>query len=268
MAFTPQQARFRFYDDDDSATSATESAAQDTGLTLDLSANATYQLRIGIQETGGTGSTPPGQNWQLQYSKNSAAWTNVSLSSSNARAFASGFLSNGGEVTVSRLTGATGTYDPGEISETGLVSGSPLTASDHTELIYAVEIVAADLSDGDTLDFRVLFDGAELSGGYTSTPTVTADTGVALEAPLLTNTQTFYSPTLSGGAIVVPLLTNEQTFYSPMLAARLVAPLLTNTNTLYAPRAEPGVVDLRARRRRKYGTSDYGSWKLGSSFRE
>lgn len=177
MAFTPAQARFRFYNDDGSESASTAAAAQDTNITADVSSgNARLQLRIGVQETGGADGPP--RRWQLQYEKNdSGVWNNVSTGSSNVKAFDSANLTDGGS-TTSRLSGGTGSFVAGEVAETGITGLAALTASNKTEHLYTVEFIAADVADGDTFDFRVLFNSSVLSGGYSVTPraTVSAST--------------------------------------------------------------------------------------------
>jgi adhesin HecA-like repeat protein len=73
---------------------------------------------------------------------------------------------------------------------------------------------------------------------YTATISQTAP-GQTLTAGLLTNSQTFYSPTVGRGAVnLTPgLLTNSQTFYSPTVgrgAVNLTPGLFSNAQTFYA----------------------------------
>lgn len=80
-------------------------------------------------------------------------------------------------------------------------------------------------------------------------PTVTPG-AVTLTPDLFTNTNTFYSATVSQtGAtqdLTPDLFTNTNTFYSPTASATyaLTAGLFTNTNTFYAPTVTPGAVTL------------------------
>lgn len=70
-----------------------------------------------------------------------------------------------------------------------------------------------------------------------------------LTPSLFTNTQTFYSPTITATITLSPnLYTNTQTFYSPTVTAgavNLQPGLLTNTQTFYSPTVTPGAVDLQ-----------------------
>ena len=69
--------------------------------------------------------------------------------------------------------------------------------------------------------------------------------------PLFTNTNTLYAPTVVPQALTVspPLLTNTQTFYGPTVVAgplNVSPPLLTNTNTLYGPTVSGGTTTVIA----------------------
>ena len=79
-------------------------------------------------------------------------------------------------------------------------------------------------------------------------PTLSAGP-VDIAPSLLTNTQSFFAPTITPGAVdVAPALhTNTQTFFAPTVAnaagAQDIAPsLLTNAQTFFAPTLTPGVV--------------------------
>ena len=70
-----------------------------------------------------------------------------------------------------------------------------------------------------------------------------------LTAPLLTNSQTFYSPTVTRGTISLspPILTNANSLYAPTVtpgAVTLSPPLYSNANAFYAPTVTPGAVSL------------------------
>ena len=81
--FTPDLKAFRFYDDDGSESGSTASAAQD--IDVSVAEGAVSHLRLRVDETAaGSGLTT--DDYQLQYSKNSGAWANVTAFSANVRA--------------------------------------------------------------------------------------------------------------------------------------------------------------------------------------
>lgn len=69
----------------------------------------------------------------------------------------------------------------------------------------------------------------------------TESTGQTLTPSLFTNTQTFYSPTVTTGAVTLlpALYTNQQTFYSPTItqtsAQTLLPDLFVNQSTFFSP---------------------------------
>jgi hypothetical protein len=78
--------------------------------------------------------------------------------------------------TTNRLTGGTGSFVAGKVSEDGLVDDLALTVPNFTELLYSVTLKQADLANGDTLGFRVLRNGATTDLTYTQVPTITIGT--------------------------------------------------------------------------------------------
>jgi hypothetical protein len=85
--------------------------------------------------------------------------------------YASPSLTDGG-ATTNRLGAGTGSFVAGEVSETGLVTDHQLTASNYTEHLYSLTVVSSAVADTDTLDFRVLRNGAVLNS-YAVTPRIT-----------------------------------------------------------------------------------------------
>lgn len=80
---------------------------------------------------------------------------------------------------------------------------------------------------------------------------VPATGGVTLSPPLLTNSNTFYSATVSAGAVSLApsLFTNSSTFYSATVSLggstqTLTPALFTNSQSFFAPTVTPGAVSL------------------------
>jgi hypothetical protein len=166
-AFT--QAAFGFYADG-SETGSTALAAQDTNITIDVTPGTTnFQLRVRIQETNAASGAAT-DDYRLQYSKNGAAYTNVTAATANVRGFNSSMAE--GDPTTKRLTGGTGAFLAGEVSEAGEVVNHRITYSKHTEYLYALTLVPADfVLSSNTLDFRVLRNGVVMT--YSVTPRIT-----------------------------------------------------------------------------------------------
>jgi len=77
-----------------------------------------------------------------------------------------------GQATTNRLTGGTGTFVPGKVSELGHVQNIGWAANNFTEILYSVKLIAANLAGGDVLRFRVVRNDSTASMTYTVTPTV------------------------------------------------------------------------------------------------
>lgn len=80
-----------------------------------------------------------------------------------------------GNATTNRLGAGSGSFVAGEISEDGLVDNLRITASNYTELLYSLTIESTAVADADTLDFRVLRNGATTGMTYTVVPRITVD---------------------------------------------------------------------------------------------
>lgn len=151
---------------------ATWAAALDTGLTVDVSAgNVQQRLRISIENTGGsTGASA----FKIRVSKNGGAYADVTASSSNVKTFNTTWFADGDDVPQ-LITAATYQSDNNAAEEsTGaftLTAG--LAASTIFEAEIALEFVAADLADADTLDFRITQSDGTVLDTYTVTPRAT-----------------------------------------------------------------------------------------------
>lgn len=172
-AFT--QRAFRFYEDgSESGSSAVDS--QDTNINRLTDSDSNLALRLSVQETANSGGAST-DDWQLQYSKNGGAYTDVTTSSSNVKGYNSGSLTDAGATTNRATNGisdpGTGSFVAGLISEDGLLDNHQLTAANYTEHLFSLTIVAADTAAGDTLDFRILYKGAATNMTYSVTPRIT-----------------------------------------------------------------------------------------------
>lgn len=181
MATNYDQQHFAFYNDNGSEATATINiAGQDANITLTV--NADQQLTLRIAEAN-TGTTAAGQSFQLQLSKNAGAYANITTSSSNVKAYNSANLTDQG-ATTHRLTGASGIFVAGGVSLTGVYDNSgslfTLPTGDNTEFLFTLQLIAANLANSDTLDFRI-----QGLTTYTKTPRIT-----------VVKVATFYTPPL------------------------------------------------------------------------
>jgi hypothetical protein len=130
-----------------------------------------------------------------------------------------------GNATTNRLGSGTGSFVAGEISEDGLVDNLQITASNYTELLYSLTINSDAVADADTIDFRVLRNGAVLNT-YTVTPRITIDESTTSAAITGTATASITEADIvTGGKTIIITLTGD-TF----LAAG-TGPIGTTANT-------------------------------------
>lgn len=168
------QAQFRFGD----ASSGNESthgwlANQNTNHTLNVNgSNVNFLLRLLCQASGGVAHS--NIDWTFQYNKNGAGWVSITTSSAVIRAV-SVVLTNGGNCT-NRLTGGTGTFESSAAGQTtdGTSGGTAcdIVANGFTETECALQVIAADVNNGNTIEFRLLQEGALLNT-YAVTPVLT-----------------------------------------------------------------------------------------------
>lgn len=174
--FTPHFNAFRFYDDDAGEATSAQLAAQDTNHSIDVDAgDQPFQFRARIDETGSASGTTM-DDYPLQYEKNdSLTWISMSGTDTGdgIRAVAAG-LTNDNATTdrsADEITNpGSGSFVAGEQSDDGIVDDMQLTSDNFTELAYGIELVAANVANNDTFDFRF---GAVSGVTNNSTPRIT-----------------------------------------------------------------------------------------------
>ena len=166
------QAAYRFYEEGTETGAVALGTAQDTPITGDLNNGDTSgQLRIRLQSTTAV-AVPATDDWQLQYEKNaSGTWVNVTTSSPVAAAYDSPNLT-AAAATTSRLGAGTGSFEAGEVTEDGVANDRGWSGNNYTELVYSLMIKAADVTNADTIRFRVLRNGSTNDLTYAQTPTI------------------------------------------------------------------------------------------------
>lgn len=123
----------------------------------------------------------------------SGSWQSNATSDLAVRVFATptnvvGFNSASlteGAATTNRLTGGSGSFSAGEVSEAGFIVDLGWGANNYTEVVYSVTLKSADLTNGDVLRFRVVRGYSPLTDGmtYSATPTLTIGGGAPTKTP-------------------------------------------------------------------------------------
>jgi hypothetical protein len=161
-----RQTHFRFRSDTGTVDGTpTWIAGEDCNVNIDVSGgNTKFRLRFAVQETNGV--TSSSSTYGVYYSKMGGAAAAVTTSTASLRAADVSSDASSTNVTVSRLSG-TGSFQGGEYDEDGTTDSITNTANQWVEIEWGLEIVAADVSDGDTIDISLRRGaGGALNGGY------------------------------------------------------------------------------------------------------
>ncbi len=152
MPASVDQDHYRFGGND--GTDATHSWLGNLDTPVSIRCGIIFLLRIHIQETGGAAKN--NLVTQFTYSRNGAAYVNVTTTSSVVKAV-NGILTEAADA-ANRL-GGTGTFTTNNDGQTedgaGGGANNDIAASGHTETVCALQLVEADLNNGDTITFRI-----------------------------------------------------------------------------------------------------------------
>lgn len=161
---------FRFGSDGGTESTHHFLAAEDTNISLRT--EIPFLLRFNVQETGGSAAANVDNTFE--YRKNSGSWTAVTTTSSNVKAVAVTAFADAANCTQ-RLSGS-GTFETSGsgCTEDGVSGGNvnDIAASGCSETECGLQIVAADVSDGDTLEFRLTSPDFTITNNVTPTITV------------------------------------------------------------------------------------------------
>jgi hypothetical protein len=169
---TQRAARFRS-DTNSVDTAATWLAAENANITLTCLTDQVLRLRLSIQ-CSSTAQNAVG--WQLQFQRNGGGYV-TSVSPTSAWVSGADASSSADEtaLTVRQLSVGTGSFVNGLYDETGTTGTIGITASNYIEFEFGINIKAADVADGDTLDFHLFKAGGPPTqiSAYTVTPRIT-----------------------------------------------------------------------------------------------
>ena len=174
------QKHFRFRTGTDIVNNATPTWAQPEDVSIPSGSYAAinYRLRISVENTG-AGS--PANTWTLRYSKNGGAYTAITTSSSVVQAVDASTSVDDTQIANQLLTASSGFFaGSGTYSETGTTpSRTPPGFGDFVEFEYGIKVVAADVANGDTIDFQIWPDTtAAITQTVTPRITVAVSAGV------------------------------------------------------------------------------------------
>jgi len=143
-------------------------------ITLDVD----YCLIIKVGNDGGLSTSNP---YQLEYNVDGGGWNDVNASSSNVRSAASGDTDNATSL-VERLTTTSRSFLASGLDEVDGLRSFTIDENEDAELYYALTFRSADLSGGESIDFRLT---ATDSVTLDITPNATVASGAPLQAQVM-----------------------------------------------------------------------------------
>lgn len=240
MALT--QSHYRFGIDSGTESShgwhANEDANPSEGT---IALDTTFLLRFCLQCDGTAASNV---DCEYQYRVNGGTWTNITTTSSFVRAVAATALTNGGNCTK-RLSG-TGTFESSGAGQTedGTSGGTAndIVANGNSECECGLQLRSADLTGGETVDFRLTRDGGVLIDTYAVTPSLTIPAAAAnIDPSLITATTSVPSPTIV--SLVDPgVITSTTSVPSPTIVSLVDPGVIASTTSVPNPTVDPSVV--------------------------
>lgn len=147
---------FQFYEDDAVPTTSTPIGPQSTAIAI-ADTNKTMVLRVLVQNTDSR-SFPVDEALWLQISVNGAAYTILTFNGIVNWGDSAFYASGGVALTASRLSGGTGSFVNGSITEIDHAVFLPvaLTAGNYSEYAWAIDYDASIGAVGNTIDFRIV----------------------------------------------------------------------------------------------------------------
>ena len=166
-------AYYRWADDDNVAhESTTFLAAEDTQYEVQIAELDTGFYLVCKMFNDGVGSDEP--DFQLEYNVDGGGWNDVDATSSNVRAF-NGQDSDFASGVPERLSDPGGAYQNSKVTEQGIVNLN-IGSNFQFEFYYCVEFRSADLSGGESIQFRITQDDVAIT--HDSDPVATIESTV------------------------------------------------------------------------------------------
>jgi hypothetical protein len=162
-----------------------------------IAVDTTFLLRFTVQETGGTAAGNTDQ--QFQCALNGGAFQNITTSSTVAKAVTTTVFANGADLTK-RLSG-TGTFESSGDGGThdGLSGGAQndIAASGNSETECALQVVSANVVNGDVVTFRLTSPDFTITNDVVPTLTVSESAPVTVTPGTASLTLTPFAPVVT-----------------------------------------------------------------------
>ncbi len=178
-----EQSDFQFFNDDGNEAASTSLESIDADTTQNVDSDFDFQMRFLIKETAGNAAS--NDTFVFRHDLNSTGFVNTTAATTVARIIATN-LTNLGE-TTQRI--GSGTFlTPNDGQSTDGTAGGPAcdyAGNDEAEFVCSIRIIAADVSDLDTIDFEVTNNDLTLESGQANPRFNVTKTAPAGWGPLL-----------------------------------------------------------------------------------
>ncbi len=148
----------------------------DLTVNEDGNGNHAFFLRFELEQSVSNHDQNQTRTYKLQYRRtpdggSAGAWTDVTASSSHVQVVADSNIADGA-ATTNRISGGAASievFQAGEYDEgNGTLDSITWAAGrSHTELLFSLQVVDADMGAGDVLDFRIVESSGTLLDAYT-----------------------------------------------------------------------------------------------------
>jgi hypothetical protein len=176
-------------DGDESSTGATFLVAEDTTIIfaqdqLDINLRLRFSMHVTLVGIAGGGN-----GWQLQYDRNSDGFLDVTDASSVVRSSASANLTNNEDTTEHGVTfvgAGPFTADNDAVDEVdGKTPNKSFALDEYWAVEYCFQLRELDLSDADSIEFRIVDKGGSVMFAY---PSPHANCTIEIDAPFAHST--------------------------------------------------------------------------------
>jgi hypothetical protein len=229
------QDGFRWRNDDGSETAATWAAARDANIESAPGANRVWRIRALINQSVTNANFDLAQAYRLRYSLNGGAYTVVPAQGTTGvpvRYFDSTHLTHQ-QATTELLEGAN-TFRAGSVDEQGATATITWASNsrEDSEMEFVIEIVDANVSVNNTLDFRVYRTTGDALSAYSATPRLTV---AVASAPTHESTFTADAPATTLTADTAAGAPPSGDILKPELALSEPVPATVRANNLNLP---------------------------------
>lgn len=176
--FEPHVSHFRFYEDGTESGSSPV-ANEDTNVSgRNVDSDSQIHIRLMVDELGGGDiAGDAADDYNLQFNINAAGWVIPTAATAGVQMDTGSSLTDAAATTnraTNGLTDGAGSFVASEQMESNAeLTDFQLTANNYTDMVWALLLVSADLSNADSINFRLQYNGGNPGMDNDVTPNIT-----------------------------------------------------------------------------------------------